>query len=63
MVHGGPFPATSDGGTTSVGTLAMERFPRPVAYQDVPDSLLPSAVRESNPDALLRMVDGTYIHG
>jgi NADP-dependent aldehyde dehydrogenase len=60
MVHGGPFPATSDGRTTSVGTLAMERFLRPVAYQDVPDDLLPDAVRESNPDGLLRMVDGAY---
>ena len=54
MVHGGPYPATSDSRTTSVGTLAMDRFLRPVAYQDVPDALLPSAVRESNPDGLLR---------
>jgi alpha-ketoglutaric semialdehyde dehydrogenase len=60
MVHGGPYPATSDSRTTSVGTLAMDRFLRPVAYQDVPDDLLPSAVREANPDALLRMVDGAY---
>ena len=60
VVHGGPFPATSDGRTTSVGTLAMERFLRPVAYQDVPDTLLPAAVREATPDGLLRLVDGTY---
>jgi 2,5-dioxopentanoate dehydrogenase len=60
MVHGGPYPATSDSRTTSVGTLAMDRFLRPVAYQDVPDALLPSAVREANPDGLLRMVDGSY---
>jgi len=60
MVHGGPFPATSDSRTTSVGTLAMDRFLRPVAYQDVPDDLLPDAVRESNPDGLLRLVDGAY---
>jgi 2,5-dioxopentanoate dehydrogenase len=60
MVHGGPFPATSDSRTTSVGTLAMDRFLRPVAYQDVPDDLLPNAVRESNPDGLLRLVDGAY---
>lgn len=45
MVHGGPFPATSDGRTTSVGTLAIDRFLRPVAYQDLPDALLPYAVR------------------
>ena len=41
MVHGGPFPATSDPRSTSVGTLAIERFQRPVAYQDVPAGLLP----------------------
>ncbi|MGH3166516.1 MAG: aldehyde dehydrogenase (NADP(+)) [Trebonia sp.] len=60
MVHGGPFPSTSDSRTTSVGTLAMDRFLRPVAYQDVPDSLLPSAVRDSNPDGSIRLIDGTY---
>ena len=38
----------------------MDRFLRPVAYQDVPDVLLPDAVRESNPDGLLRLVDGAY---
>ena len=45
MVHGGPFPATSDGRSTSVGTLAIERFLRPVCYQDIPEALLPAAVR------------------
>lgn len=45
MVHGGPFPATSDGRSTSVGTLAIDRFLRPVAYQNVPSSLLPSALQ------------------
>jgi alpha-ketoglutaric semialdehyde dehydrogenase len=60
MVHGGPYPATSDSRTTSVGTLAMDRFLRPVAYQDVPDALLPDAVREANPDGLLRLIDGSY---
>jgi len=38
----------------------MDRFLRPVAYQDVPDALLPSAVRESNPESLPRLVDGSY---
>jgi len=60
MVHGGPFPATSDGRTTSVGTLAMDRFLRPVSYQDIPDSLLPASLRDSNPEGVLRLVDGTY---
>lgn len=54
MVHGGPFPATSDTRTTSVGTLAMWRFQRPVAYQNFPDVLLPAAIQESNPLALPR---------
>ena len=46
MVHGGPYPATSDGRSTSVGTLAIYRFLRPVSYQDFPDGLLPSVLRE-----------------
>ena len=58
MVHGGPFPATSDGRSTSVGSLAIERFQRPVAYQDVPDVLLPDAVRDDNPWGLRRRIDG-----
>lgn len=58
MVHGGPFPATSDPRTTSVGSLAIERFQRPVAYQDVPADLLPEAVRDDNPWGLTRRLDG-----
>lgn len=58
MVHGGPFPATSDSRTTSVGSLAIERFQRPVAYQDVPDALLPAPVRDDNPWRLVRRIDG-----
>jgi len=45
MVHGGPYPATSDGRSTSVGTLAIYRFLRPVSYQDFADRLLPAALR------------------
>lgn len=58
MVHGGPYPATSDSRTTSVGSLAIERFQRPVAYQDVPAALLPEAIRDDNPWALRRRIDG-----
>jgi 2,5-dioxopentanoate dehydrogenase len=58
MVHGGPFPATSDSRSTSVGSLAIERFQRPVCYQDVPAELLPEAVRDDNPWGLARRVDG-----
>ncbi|EME19699.1 aldehyde dehydrogenase (NADP(+)) [Rhodococcus triatomae] len=58
MVHGGPYPSTSDSRTTSVGSLAIERFLRPVAYQDVPPALLPTAVADGNPDRIWRRVDG-----
>jgi 2,5-dioxopentanoate dehydrogenase len=58
MVHGGPYPATSDGRTTSVGSLAIARFLRPVSYQDLPEALLPSALRTDNPLGLNRLVDG-----
>jgi NADP-dependent aldehyde dehydrogenase len=59
MVHGGPFPATSDSRTTSVGATAIERFLRPVCYQDVPADLLPEALRDENPLGLARVVNGT----
>jgi NADP-dependent aldehyde dehydrogenase len=62
MVHGGPFPATSDGRSTSVGTLAIERFLRPVCYQDLPDSLLPEALRRDAP-ARPHRFDGAYRAG
>jgi NADP-dependent aldehyde dehydrogenase len=58
MVHGGPFPATSDSRTTSVGTAAILRFLRPVCYQDFPDSLLPTALQHGNPLLLRRLLDG-----
>lgn len=58
MVHGGPFPATSDSRSTSVGTLAIERFLRPVSYQNLPDALLPEALKASNPLGVQRLVDG-----
>ncbi|GLK56801.1 NADP-dependent aldehyde dehydrogenase [Methylopila capsulata] len=58
MVHGGPFPATSDGRTTSVGSLAINRFLRPVSYQDLPDDLLPAPLKSDNPLGAPRRVDG-----
>ncbi len=58
MVHGGPFPATSDSRTTSVGTLAIYRFQRPVSYQGFPDQLLPIAISDDNPWALPRRING-----
>lgn len=58
MVHGGPFPATSDGRTTSVGSLAIDRFLRPVCYQDLPDALLPPELQQANPLNVPRRIDG-----
>ena len=58
MVHGGPSPATSDSRVTSVGAMAIERFLRPVCYQDVPQALLPEALRDGNPLGVARLVDG-----
>jgi 2,5-dioxopentanoate dehydrogenase len=58
MVHGGPFPSTSNAMFTSVGATAIDRFLRPVCYQDLPDLLLPAAVKEDNPLGLSRVVNG-----
>ena len=58
MVHGGPYPATSDGRSTSVGTLAIQRFVRPMCYQGFPDAALPPELQEANPLRIRRLVNG-----
>jgi len=58
MVHGGPYPATSDGRSTSVGSQAIFRFARPVCYQGFPDDSLPEELKDANPLGIWRMVDG-----
>ena len=58
MVHGGPFPATTDARSTSVGTGAIQRFTRPICYQNYPNHLLPPALMEANPLKIWRLVDG-----
>jgi NADP-dependent aldehyde dehydrogenase len=60
MVHGGPYPATSDSRTTSVGSAAILRFLRPVCYQDLPAALLPVELQDENSLGLPRLVDGSY---
>jgi len=45
MVHGGPYPASTNFGATSVGTLSIRRWLRPVCYQNIPDALLPNDLR------------------
>ncbi|QQS41309.1 MAG: aldehyde dehydrogenase (NADP(+)) [Acidobacteriota bacterium] len=63
MVHGGPYPATSFPGTTSVGTRAIERFTKLVCYQDAPDSVLPDELKDENPLGIVRMRDGNIGRG
>jgi len=58
MVHGGPYPSTSDGRSTSVGSRAIFRFARPVCYQGFPNEALPEELKDENPLGIWRMVDG-----
>ena len=60
MVHGGPYPATSDGRSTSVGTQAILRFTRPVCYQGLPQSALPDELKDENPLGILRLWNGQW---
>lgn len=59
MQHGGPYPATTDSRSTSVGTAAIERFARPICYQDTPQAQLPAELRNENPDKIWRLVEGS----
>jgi alpha-ketoglutaric semialdehyde dehydrogenase len=58
MVHGGPFPSTTDSKSTSVGTAAINRFTRPVCYQNMPDSLLPAELKNKNKLVIWRLING-----
>ncbi len=58
MEHGGPWPATTQPSATSVGAASIERWLRPVTYQNVPEALLPEALRDSNPLGIPRRIDG-----
>lgn len=60
MVHGGPFPSTSDSRSTSVGATAIDRFLRPVCYQNFPAELLPVCLSDDNPLGIARLVDGSF---
>ncbi|GGF40574.1 aldehyde dehydrogenase (NADP(+)) [Echinicola rosea] len=63
MQHGGPFPATTDSRSTSVGVYAIKRFARPFAFQNCPDRLLPEVLKEANPLGIIRTVDGVLSTG
>jgi 2,5-dioxopentanoate dehydrogenase len=58
MVHGGPYPATTDGRSTSVGSLAIDRFLRPVSYQNFFQDLLPQELRDDRSPGAPVLVDG-----
>lgn len=61
MQHGGPYPATTAPGSTSVGMTAIRRFMRPLAFQNLPDALLPDALKDSNPLGIWRIVDNVWV--
>jgi NADP-dependent aldehyde dehydrogenase len=63
MQHGGPYPATTDARFTSVGTAAIKRFARPVAFQNWPLDLLPPPLQNANPTHIWRQVDGQWTNG
>jgi alpha-ketoglutaric semialdehyde dehydrogenase len=60
MHHGGPYPATTDARSTSVGTYAIKRFARPICYQDFPETALPLELQNKNPRCIWRLVDGEW---
>jgi len=60
MIHGGPYPATTAPATTSVGALAIQRFVRPVSFQNAPDALLPLELQNANPLGIWRTVNGQW---
>ena len=60
MQHGGPYPASSDSRFSSVGVSAINRFVRPVSYQDFPDVLLPDELKNDNPLDIWRLIDNKW---
>jgi len=58
MQHGGPYPAATDSRSTSVGTAAILRFVRPLAWQNFPQAALPLELKDANPRGIWRMIDG-----
>ncbi len=60
MQHGGPYPSTTDSRSTSVGAHAIKRFARPIAFQDMPNDLLPDALKNENPLKIMRQVNGKF---
>ena len=57
MVHGGPYPASTDSRFTAVGTNSIKRWVRPFSYQDWPEQLLPDALKNDNPLGIIGLVN------
>ena len=60
MLHGGPYPASTDSRFTAVGVKSIDRWVRPISYQDFPNELLPDSLQDNNPKNILRLVNGIY---
>ena len=60
MLHGGPYPASTDSRFTAVGVKSIDRWVRPLSYQDFPNELLPDYLKDNNPKNILRLVNGIY---
>ena len=58
MQHGGPYPASTDGRYTSIGTDAIYRWLRPITFQDCPNTLLPPILQNENPLKVYRLING-----
>ena len=63
MVHGGPYPASTDSRFTAVGINAVKRWVRPVCYQNCPSELLPDALKDANPLKIVRILNGEWMKG
>ncbi len=60
MVHGGPYPASTDSRFTAVGVTSIKRWVRPFSYQDCPNNLLPDELKDENPLGISRLIDNKY---
>ena len=60
MVHGGVYPATTDSRTTSVGSTAINRFLRPICYQNFPQNYLREEIKDDNPNNVVQMLNGEH---
>ncbi|MEJ2113124.1 MAG: aldehyde dehydrogenase (NADP(+)) [Flavobacteriaceae bacterium] len=63
MVHGGPYPASTDSRFTAVGINSIKRWVRPFSYQDWPNSLLPDELKNENPLQISRLINGKTTTG